>query len=91
MGGDGISDISAGASEGVSGMVNGAGFTLGSIARSGASGGGSTVGAETSVNNELAKVRGFSVGERWGLVRRSWVNGSEERIWKPTMRIHLKR
>ena len=37
---------------------------LGSIARSGASGGGSTVGAETHVNNELAKVRGFSEGDR---------------------------
>ena len=40
-------------------MVNGAGFISGSIAQSGASGGGSTVGAETSVDNELAKVREF--------------------------------
>ena len=38
MGGDGISDISAGAGEGVGGMVNGAGLTSRSIARSGASG-----------------------------------------------------
>ena len=45
-------------------MVNGAGFTSGSIARSGVSGGGSTVGMETSVNNELAKVRGFLEGDR---------------------------
>ena len=37
MGGNGVSD-SAGASEGVGGMVNWAGFTLGSIARSEASG-----------------------------------------------------
>ena len=66
MGGDRVSDISAGAGEGVGRMVNGAGLTLGSIARSGASGGGSTVGAETRVNNELAKVRGFSEGDRWG-------------------------
>ena len=36
MGGDGVSDISAGAGEGVGRMVNGAGLTLGSIARSGA-------------------------------------------------------
>ena len=36
----------------------------GSIARSGASGGGSTVGAETRFDNELAKVRGFSEGDR---------------------------
>ena len=47
-------------------MVNGAGFTSGSIARSGASGGGSTVGAETSVDNELVKVRGFLEGDRQG-------------------------
>ena len=44
IGGDGLSDISAGAGEGFGGMVNGAGLTLGSIARSGASEGGSTVG-----------------------------------------------
>ena len=65
MGGDRASDINAGASEGVCGMVNGAGLTSGSIARSGASGGGSTVGAETRVN-ELAKVRVFSEGDRRG-------------------------
>ena len=38
----------------------------GLFARSGGSGGGSTVGAETCVDNELAKVRGFSEGDRWG-------------------------
>ena len=62
MGGDGVSDISAGAG----GMVNGADLTSGSLARSGASGGGSTVGAETHVDNELAKVRGFSECDRRG-------------------------
>ena len=60
MGGDGVSDFSVRAGEGVAGMVNGAGLTSGSIARSGASGGGSTVGEETRVDNELAKVRRFS-------------------------------
>ena len=35
MGGDGVSDISAGAGEGVGGMVNGTGLTSGSIATSG--------------------------------------------------------
>ena len=39
---------------------------MGSIARSGACGGGSTVGAETRVDNELAKIRGFSEGDRRG-------------------------
>ena len=28
--------------------------------------GGSSVGAETHVDNELAEVRGFSEGDRWG-------------------------
>ena len=66
MGGAGVSDISAGAGEGVGGMVNGAGLILGSIASLGACWGGSSVGAETHVNNELAEVRGFSEGDRWG-------------------------
>ena len=70
MGGDGVSDISAGAGEGVGGMVNGAGLTSGSIARLGACGGGSTVEVETHVDNELAKVRGFSEGDRWGLSKK---------------------
>ena len=55
MGGDGVSDVSAG----VGRMVNGAGLASGSIARSGACGGGSSVRAETHVDNELADVRGF--------------------------------
>ena len=58
MGGDGVSDVSAGAGEGVGGMVNGAGLTSGSISRLGASGGGSTVGAKTCVDNELAADKG---------------------------------
>ena len=66
MGGDGVSDISAGAGEGVGGVVNRAGLTSGSIARSGASGGGSAVGMETRVDNALAKIRGFSEGDRQG-------------------------
>ena len=64
MGDDGVSDISAGAGEGVGWMVNGAGLTSGSIAWSGACGDGSTVGTVTGVYNELAKVRGFSKGDR---------------------------
>ena len=39
MGGVGVSDISAETGEGAGRMVNGAGFTLGFIARSGACGG----------------------------------------------------
>ena len=89
MGGDGVSDISAGAGEGVGGMVNGAGLTSGSIARSGANGDGSTVGVETCVDNESAKVRGFRKVTDGGLVR-SWVDGSEARMWKPSLRICLR-
>ena len=91
MGGNGVSDISTRAGEGVSGVVNGAGLTSGSIARSGASGGGSTVGMVTGVDNELTKVRGFRKVIHGGLVRRSWVDGSEERIWKPSLRLCLRR
>ena len=91
MGGNGVGDISTRAGEGVGGVVNGAGLTSGLIARSGASGVGSTVGTETGVDNELAKVRGFLEGDRRGLVRRSWVDRSEERIWKPSLRICLRR
>ena len=46
--------------------MNGAGLISRSIARSGPSGGGSTVGMKTRVDNELAKVRGFSEGDRRG-------------------------
>ena len=42
--------------------VNGAGLTSGS----GASEGGSTMGVETCVDNELVKARGFSEGDRRG-------------------------
>ena len=91
MGSDGVSDVSAGTGEGVGGMANGAGLTLGSIARSGAYGDGSSVGAETQVDNELAEVGGsFRKVAEGGLVRRSWVDGSEERIWKPSLRIRLR-
>ena len=46
---------------------------------------------ETRIDNELAWVKGFSEGDRRGLLRRSWVDESEESIWKPTLRICLRR
>ena len=70
MGGDGVSDISTRAGEGVRGVMNGAGLTSGSIARSGASGGGSNVGTETRVDNELAKFGGFWKVTDGGLVKK---------------------
>ena len=49
------------------------------------------VGVETRIDNELAWVKGFSEGDRRGLLRRSWVDESEERIWKLSLRICLRR
>ena len=89
MGGNGVSSVGAG--EGVSGVVNGAGLTSGLIARSGASGGGSAVGTETHVDMSWQRLGGFWKVIHGGLVRRSWVDGSEERIWKPSLRIRLRR
>ena len=91
MSGDGVSDISAGAGEGVGGMVNGTGLISGSIARSGACGSGSSVGAEIRVDDKLMEVWGFRKVTEGGLVRRSCVYGSEERIWKSSLRIRLRR
>ena len=60
MGGDGISDISVGASERVGRMVNG------QVIHQGLLQGWEPVGVETHVYNELAKLRGFSEGDRRG-------------------------
>ena len=91
MGGDGVSDISAGAGEGVGGMVNGAGLTSGSTARSGASAGGSTVGRRLVLTMSWRRFGGFWKVTDGGLVRWSWVDGSEDRVWKPSLRIRLRR
>ena len=72
-------------------MVNGAGLTSGSIARSGASGGGNTVGWSLVSTMSWRRLGGFWKVTDEGLVRRSWVDGSEERIWKPSLRIRLIR
>ena len=70
MGVNGVSDIGTRAGEGVGGVMNGACLTSGSIARLGASGGGSTVGMETGVDNDLAKVTGFAEGDRRGFSKK---------------------
>ena len=90
MGGDGISDISAGAGEGVGRMVNGAGVTSGSTARSGANWGGSTEGMRLVSTMSWRRLGGFRKVTDGGLVRRSWVDGSEERIEKSSLRICLR-
>ena len=66
--------------------MNGADLTLGSGA-----GGGGIMGVEASVHHKLAEVGWFAKVTEGGLVRRSWVDGSEERIWKPSLRIRLRR
>ena len=71
--------------------MNGAGLTPGSVVGSGTSGGGRIMGAEARVHNKLAEVRGFTESDRGGFDRRSWVDGSEERVWKPSLRICLRR
>ena len=70
--------------------MNGAGLTLGSIAGLRASAGGRIMGAEASVHNKLAKVGGLRKVTEGGLVRRSRVDGSKERMWKPSLRIRLR-
>ena len=59
MGNNGVSDVSAGTGEGVGRMLNGTGLTLGSIARSGASRDGRSLGLEACIDNVLAEVGGF--------------------------------
>ena len=74
MGGDGVSDISAGAGEGVGGMVNG------EVLTSGLWQGQEPVGAETHVDNELAEVRGFLEGDRRGFGKKilGWLIRGED-------------
>ena len=55
-----------------------------------AGGGCRIMGAEADVHNKLAEVWGFVESDR-GLMRKSWVDGSEERMWKPSLRICLSR
>ena len=67
------------------------GLTSGSIASSGACGGGSSVGRRLVSTMSWCRLGGFREVTDGGLVRRSWVDGSKERIWKPSLRIRLKR
>ena len=71
-------------------MVNGTSLPSGSIARPGAYGTWS-VGAETCVHNELAEVGGFFESDRERFDEDVWVEGSEERMWKLSLWIHLRR
>ena len=83
MGGDGVNDISAGASEGVGGMENGAAFTSGLLQ--------SQDSVVVAVLWGCRLVSTMSWRRLGGLERRSWVDGPKERIWKPSLRIRLRR
>ena len=72
-------------------LVNGAGLTPGSVAGSGAGGGGRIMGVEAGVHNKLAEIWGFAKSDRERFDEGSWVDGSEERMWKPSLRIRLSR
>ena len=54
----------------VDGMVNGTGFALRSIARSGARGSGRIMGMDSSVHNQLVEVGGLKNVTEGGFVRR---------------------
>ena len=72
--------------------MNGAGLTPGSIAGSRAGGGGRIMGAEAGIHTiSWRTFGGLRKVTEGGLVRRSWVDGSEERMWKPSLRIRLRR
>ena len=67
--------------------VNETGLTPGSVAGSGAGGGGRIMGVEAGVHHKLAEVGWFAESDRG----RFGEDGSEERMWKPALRIRLRR
>ena len=80
MGSNWVSEVSAGAGERVGGMVNGVSLTLGFIAEAGACEGGRTSGGRDLCQEWVG--RALEVFGRWqeGLVRRSWIDGSNHII-----------
>ena len=71
--------------------MDGAGLTTGSVAGSGASGAGRIMWVETNVHYKFAEVWGLWKVRDGSLMRRSEVDRSEERKWKPSLRIRLSR
>ena len=60
--------------------MNGAGLTPGSVAGSGAGGGGRIMGAETGVHHKLAEVWGFAESDRGRFdekVLGGWIRGED--------------
>ena len=63
--------------------MNGAGLTLGSVAESGAGGGGRIMGAEAGVHHKLEEVGWFAESEQVGLceeVLGGWIQGEDMEI-----------
>ena len=71
--------------------MNGAGLTLGSVAGSGAGEGGRIVGAKAVSTISWRRFGGLQKVTEGGLMRMSWMDGSEERMWKPSLRIRMSR
>ena len=64
--------------------MNGAGFTLGSVAGSGGSGGGRIMGAEAGVYHKLTEVRGFAESDRGRFdeeVLGGWIRGEDVEVF----------
>ena len=89
--GYGVSEVGIGTSEQVDRMVNGAGFALGSTAGSGASVDGGIMGQRLVSTMSWWRLGGLRKVTEGGLVRLSWADGSKERMWKPPLRISLRR
>ena len=85
MDGDGVSDISAGAGEGVGGLVNGTDLTSGLLQGQEPVGVAVLWGRRLVSTTSWRRLWGFRKVTDGGLVRRSWVDGSAERIWKPSL------
>ena len=86
MGDDSVGEIGAKTGERVDGKVN----RTRPVSESEAGGGSRFMQAKNSVNNELTEIAGGAGSGGGGLVRRSWVDGSKEKIWKPSLRIRLR-
>ena len=69
--------------------MNRAGLTMGSVAGSGAGGGGRIMGWRLVSTISWRRYGGLQKVTEGSLMRRSWVDESEERMWKPSLRIHL--
>ena len=53
--------------------------------------GGWILGAQAGVHSNWRRFGGLRKVTEGGLMRRSWVDGSEERMWKSSLRIRLSR